>query len=178
MQRNTWLTGTAIVFIIFTVSVILFFSISTPCLILKNGDTGEVITSFSIKDGDEFSVTFIHSVNNSPVTDVYQIRKSKIYVDRTIYYAFGAGVQTEIEEGQSLEYGQDGSMIVSGFNRLMDRLSYIVGTVSDHTLQIHGQDISLRELCGKNTTVQFVIGRRFFALYLFEMMNQVLNEFF
>ena len=107
MQRNPWLTGTAIVFIIFTVSVILFFSISTPCLILKNGDTGNHHI-FSIKDGDEFSVTFIHSVNNSPVTDVYQIRKSKIYVDRTIYYAFGAGVQTEIEEGQSLEYGQDG----------------------------------------------------------------------
>lgn len=164
MQRKKLLTGAAIVIII-TVSVILFFSFSSPCLILKNGDTGEVITSFSVKDGDEFSVTFIHSVNNSPVTDVYQIRNGKIYVDRTIYYAFGAGVQTVIEEGQSLEYGQDGSMIVSGFNRLMDRLSYIVGTVSDHTLQINGKVISLRELCGKNTTVQFVSGRRLFHFY-------------
>jgi hypothetical protein len=164
MQRKKLLTGAAIVIII-TVSVILFFSFSSPCLILKNGDTGEVITSFSVKDGDEFSVTFIHSVNNSPVTDVYQIRNGKIYVDRTIYYAFGAGVQTVIEEGQSLEYGQDGSMIVSGFNRLMDRLSYIVGTVSDHTLQINGKVISLRELCGKNTTVKFVSGRRLFHFY-------------
>lgn len=164
MQRKKLLTGATIVIII-TVSVILFFSFSSPCLILKNGDTGEVITSFSVKDGDEFSVTFIHSVNNSPVTDVYQIRNGKIYVDRTIYYAFGAGVQTVIEEGQSLEYGQDGSMIVSGFNRLMDRLSYIVGTVSDHTLQINGKVISLRELCGKNTTVQFVSGRRLFHFY-------------
>lgn len=164
MQRKKLLTGATIVIII-TVSVILFFSFSSPCLILKNGDTGEVITSFSVKDGDEFSVTFIHSVNNSPVTDVYQIRNGKIYVDRTIYYAFGAGVQTVIEEGQSLEYGQDGSMIVSGFNRLMDRLSYIVGTVSDHTLQINGKVISLRELCEKNTTVQFVSGRRLFHFY-------------
>lgn len=165
MQRNSWLLGTATVVIIFTVSAVLFFFFSTSYLILKNGDTGEVIASFSVKDGDEFSVTFIHSVNNSPVTDVYQIRKSKIYVDRTIYYAFGAGVQTEIEEGQTLEYGQDGSMIVSGFNRLMDPLSYIVGTVSDHILQIHGKDISLRELCGKNTTVQFVLKRRLFHFY-------------
>jgi hypothetical protein len=116
--------------------------------------------SFPVRDGDEFSVTFVHSVNKTPVTDVYQIRSGKIYVARTIYYAFGAGVQTELAAGQKLEYGQDGSMIVSGFNRLMDSLSYIVGTVSDHTLQIGEDRISLRELCGRNTTVRFVSGRR------------------
>lgn len=164
MKRKKLLMGAGIIIII-TASIILFFSFSSPCLILKNGDTGEVIGSFAVKDGDEFSITFIHSVNKSPVTDVYQIRKSKIYVDRTIYYAFGAGVQTEIEEGQILEYGRDGAMIVKGFNRLIDPLSYIVGTVSDHTLEIHGKKISLRELCGRNTTVQFTIGQRFFYFY-------------
>ncbi|HHW67304.1 DUF1850 domain-containing protein [Defluviitalea raffinosedens] len=172
MKRINLLTGAAIVAVLFTVSVILFFVFSSPCLILKNSDTGEIIASFPVNDGDEFSVTFIHSVNNSPVTDVYQIRTGKMYVDRTIYYAFGAGVQTEIEEGQSLEYGSDGAMIVSGFNKLMDRLSYIVGTVSDHILHINGKDISLRELCGKNTTVQFVTGRRFISVRNDEPGNQ------
>lgn len=147
--------GAAVVVVI-TASIFLCFSFSTPCLILKNGDTGEVITSFPLNDGDEFSVSFIHSVNNSPVTDVYQLRGNRIYVIKTIYYNFGAGVQTELEEGQTFEYGQDGSMIVSGFNRPLDNLSYIVGTVSDHTLQIDEAIISLREHCGRNTTVQFV----------------------
>lgn len=159
MPRKSILTGAAIVVII-SASVFLYFHISSPCLILKNGDTNETIQAFPIEDGDEFSVTFIHSVNKSPVTDVYQIRNNKIYVVRTIYYAFGAGVQTEIEEGQQLEYGQDGSMIVSGFDRLLNDLSYIIGTVSDHTLQINGETISLRKLCGRNTTLRFVCGRR------------------
>lgn len=141
-------------------SVLLFYWLTTPCLYLNNGDTGDLIKAFPIKNGDEFSITFVHSVNKSPVTDVYQILGGKIYVVRTVYYSFGAGVQTEIEEGQTLEYGQDGSMIVSGFNQLMDHLSYIVGTVSDHTLLIGGETVSLRELCGRNTTVQFTIGRR------------------
>ncbi len=145
-----------------TASIFLCFGFSTSCLILKNGDTGKVITAFPLKDGDEFSVTFIHSVNNSPVTDVYQFRDKRIYVVRTIYYNFGAGVQTELEEGQTLEYGRDGSMIVSGFNRPADNLSYIVGTVSDHTLKINGEVFSLRELCGRNTTIRFVRGRRLF----------------
>lgn len=151
-----------------TASVFLFFWLSAPCLLLKNGDTGEVIMSLPVQDGEEFSVTFVHSVNKTPVTDVYQIKNGKIYVVRTIYYAFGAGVQTELAEGQRLEYGQDGSMIVSGFNRLMDSLSYIVGTVSDHTLQIGEDLISLRKLCGRNTTVQFVSGRRLIISWMRE----------
>lgn len=158
-------TGAAILVTI-TASVFLLFSLSTPYLILKNGDTAELIRSFPVKEGEEFSVTFIHSVNQTPVTDVYQIKKGKIHVVRTIYYSFGAGVQSEIEEGQSLEYGPDGSMIVSGFNRPLESLSYIVGTVSDHTLQIGGELISLRELCGRNTTVQFVSGRKLFYFSL------------
>ena len=77
---------------------------------------------------------------------------------RTIYNNFGAGVQTEIEEGQKLEYGENGEMIVSGFDREMPWLSYIVGTVSDHILTIHGKEISLRELCDRNSKVEFSCG--------------------
>lgn len=124
-------------------------------LVLRDGDTGRVYGKFRIKEGDEFSVGFIHSVNKSPLIDVYEIRDHKIYVVRTIYYAFGAGVQTEIEDGQTLSFGDDGEMIVSGFDREMPHLSYIVGTVSDHTLTIGGKEISLRELCGRNSTVEF-----------------------
>jgi hypothetical protein len=156
------LTGAAIVVMI-AASVFIYFILSSPCLILKDGDTGKTLAVYGIKEGNEFSITFVHSVNKSPVTDVYEIRGGVIYVVRTIYYSFGAGVQTEIEEGQTLEYGEDGSMIISGFDRPMDNLSYIVGTVSDHILEINGNSVKLRELCGRNTTVRFSSGRRIFV---------------
>ena len=55
-----------------------------------------------------------------------------------------------------MEYGEDGSMIITGFDRRMDDLVYFVGTVSDHTLTLDdGQQISLRDLCGRNTKVRF-----------------------
>ena len=126
-------------------------------LVLRNGDTNEEFARFRVSEGDEFSVTFIHSVNQYPLTDVYEIRDSKIYVVRTIYNNFGAGGQTEIEEGQTLEINENGEMVVSGFNLEMPWLSYIVGTVSDHTLTLHGKEISLRELCGRNSKVAFSI---------------------
>lgn len=138
------------------IAAILGFSLrSGDYLVLRNGDTDEEFARFRVSEGDEFSVTFIHSVNQYPLTDVYQIRDHKIYVVRTIYNNFGAGVQTEIEEGQKLEINENGEMVVSGFDMEMPWLSYIVGTVSDHVLTLRGEEISLRELCGKNSKVKF-----------------------
>ena len=89
-------------------------------------------------------------------TDYYEIRPDGIYVVKTVYYGFGAGVQTQLEEGQKLEYGEDGSMIITGFDRRMDDLVYFVGTVSDHTLTLNdNQQFSLRDLCGRNAKVRF-----------------------
>ena len=131
-------------------------------LTLRDGRTGQLYRRFPVHDGDTFSVGFIHSVNKSPLTDFYELRDGSIFVEKTVYYGFGAGVQTELEEGQTLEYGEDGSMIVSGFDREIPDLLYIVGTVSDHTLTVNGgREISLRDLCGRNSMVRFSYERFF-----------------
>lgn len=127
-------------------------------LVLSSVKTGEEYARYPVRVSDTFSVGFIHSVNKSPVTDYYEIRSDGIYVVKTVYYGFGAGVQTQIEEGQKLEYGDDGSMIVTGFDQKMEDLIYFVGTVSDHTLTLDdGREVSLRELCGKNAMVRFSV---------------------
>lgn len=124
-------------------------------LAVYDRETGKTYRTFEVSEGSEFSVEFIHSVNKSPVIDVFVIRDGKIVADRTIYSAFGAGVQTEIEEGQTLEYDENGNMVVSGFNIVFPEVKYIVGTVSDHILRIEGESISLTELCGKNAHIAF-----------------------
>lgn len=124
-------------------------------LVLCYSENNEVIKTFDVEEGDEFSVEFIHSVNKSPVKDVYVIRDGKIFADRTVYSSFGAGVQTELGEGQTLGYDEHGNMIVSGFNMEFSKVECIVGTVYDHVLEIGGESISLTELCGKNAFVYF-----------------------
>ena len=147
----------AAIMVVVIAAILTFVFRSGDYLVLRNGETNEEFARFRVSEGDEFSVTFIHSVNQYPLTDVYEIRDSKIYVVRTIYNNFGAGVQTEIEDGQTLEINENGEMVVSGFNMEMPWLSYIVGTVSDHTLTLHGEEISLRELCGRNSKVAFSV---------------------
>lgn len=133
-----------------------FAACSAPVrLVLYNTETGQVYRSFAAAEGMEFSVEFIHSVNQSPVRDVFVIRDGAIVADRTIYAAFGAGVQSTLEEGQTLEYDSQGNMVVSGFDTVFPAVKYIVGTVSDHVLRIEGESISLTELCGKNAHIAF-----------------------
>lgn len=111
--------------------------------------------SFEVVDGDRFSITFVHSVNKTPVTDVYEVSDGKIFVVETKYFGFGAGVQSELEEGQTLSYTEDGAMLISGIDREMTDLNYIVGTVSDHVLEIEGEQYSLRDHFGKNAHISF-----------------------
>ena len=51
-------------------------------LVLRNADTGQYYGRYAMDEGDWFSVSFVHSVNKSPVTDCYQIRDQMCIRDR------------------------------------------------------------------------------------------------
>ncbi len=131
-------------------------------LTVRSRDTGELYARYRMGEGDRFSVTFIHSVNNYPLTDTYEIEESNIYVEETVYCSFGAGVQTELNPGETLDKVyidrpdyQGWAMVIRNIHQLRNNVGYIVGTVSDHVLTVNGQDVSLRDLCGRNAAVRF-----------------------
>ena len=124
-------------------------------LVLSNGNTGEEYAHYRLNKGETFSITFIHSVNKSPFTDCYDVAEDgNIWLRRTIYYDFGAGVPFDLNEGESLEYAEDGAMVITGIDREIPDFLIFVGTVSDHTLGIAGEEVSLRDLCGRNAKVR------------------------
>ena len=136
-------------------------------LVLQDRDSARIYGMYPIQDGETFSVSFIHSVNQSPVIESYEIENGEIYVIQLQYYSFGAGMPTQPEEGQTLTYGEDGAMILSGFHRKMTDMVYVVGMVSDHILSLSGQEYSLRDRCGRGSPVKFSVGTfpTFFAKF-------------
>lgn len=155
-KRLRIVCAAAALLLLVTAAAAAFYVRHNGYLVLTDGRSGHEYGRYPLAEGETFSVGFIHSVNKSPLTDYYTVEDGAIYVEKTVYYNFGAGVQTELGDGQTLTYGDDGSMIVSGFHQEMADLVYIVGTVSDHTLGLPGgKEISLRELCGRNAMVRF-----------------------
>ena len=129
----------------------------TEGLVLSDQISGRVYARLPLEEGEEFSVTFRHSVNKSDVTEIYERRGREIWLTGCVYYGFGAGVAEELDPSWTLETGEAGEMILGNIEMRMDDLTYIVGTVYDHILEIGGERIVLNELCGKNAKVHFSI---------------------
>ena len=147
----------AAILVVAAAAVLAVFLLREPKLVLSNDETGKVYSRLPLKDGDSFSVTFRHSVNKSDVTEIYQRRGREIWLTGCVYYGFGAGVAEVLEPGWTLETGDNGEMIIGNIEMKMNDLTYIVGTVYDHILEINGERIVLNDLCGKNAKVHFSI---------------------
>ena len=149
------LTGITAAVLIAAVILLISLTFSGTYLVLEDDETGEIYNKIPVKDLDEFEITFTHSVNKSPVIDIYQIRSGDIFLTGNIYYNFGAGVPTEIYDGQSLTYGENGEMIISDMDTLMPHLVYVIGTVTDYYLSVNdGEKICLQELYGTNKHIR------------------------
>ena len=147
----------AAILVVAAAAILAVFLLREPKLVLSNDESGTVYARLPLKDGDSFSVTFRHSVNKSDVTEIYQRRGREIWLTGCVYYGFGAGVAEVLEPGWTLENGDNGEMIIGNIEMKMNDLTYIVGTVYDHILEINGERIILNDLCGKNTKVHFSI---------------------
>jgi hypothetical protein len=154
-MRLKWWYGVAInlILAILVVSGAVFFRSAHKRLIISDADSGKTYGSWSVKKGTEFSLEFIHSVNQSPVRDTFSVASYTIKLEKTRFTSFGAGMQSDLEEGQTLTRDGD-ALVISGFNRTFKELNLIVGTVSDHLLFINDEQISLRDLCGKNAHIK------------------------
>ena len=123
---------------------------------IRDTASGRVYGKWPLEEAGEFSIEFIHSVNQSPVRETFAIQGDMLRLSSLRFYSFGAGIPSDLEEGQQLSRDGD-AMLITGFNTSYRELNYIVGTVSDHLLFINGETISLSWLCGRNTHISISI---------------------
>ena len=141
----------------------LIFSIaltSGTYLILENDETGEVLLRHPVYRGQQFSVDFIHSVNLSPVKEIFVVAGGEITLTAIEFETFGAGMPTELEPGQVLVRLPDGGMRIEGFDRTVGQLRYTIPRGGDITLTIGEQRIPLGSLDAPGQTVRFSVFQR------------------
>ncbi len=147
----------AILVAVITFTLVVIVVADEQKLVLRDTETGEEYLAFELAASASFSVTFTHSVNATDVTEHYEVREGGIYLTCSEYYGFGAGVADTLLPHWELSFGDKGEMIISEIDMFIPELIYRVGTVSDHVLSYNGEEYSLRTLCGRNTSVSFVI---------------------
>ena len=123
---------------------------------IRNSESGKVYGKWPLDKTGDFAIEFIHSVHQSPVRETFHVENGMIRPVRVRFASFGAGMQSDLEEGQEMIRDGD-ALVITGFSASYKTLNYIVGTVSDHVLFINNEIISLRELCGRNAHINIYI---------------------
>ena len=125
-------------------------------LVLINERMGNTLLSANAPDGTDFSISYIHSVNKSPVTEYFKIIDGKIYLMALRFESFGAGMPTELDPMQSITY-ENGNMLISGFNRHLPNLCVFISRSDGQFLEIGDVSISLKTLDKPGEPIAFII---------------------
>ena len=152
----TALCVVAVILALVAISGRFLFADPVQCVVMTDAETDEVYFQQPLEADGVFSVSYIHSVNKSNVEEYYRLEDDELYLFRARYRAFGAGVATELEEGQTLSY-EDGYMIIENIHYQIPDLVYRVGTVSDPLIHIGTQTWHMKDLAPPLTSVRFTI---------------------
>ena len=116
--------------------------------------TGQVLWCSRVKVGEEFVISFTHSVNRRPVFDTLRAQGDHLVIVQSVFDAFGAGMpDTSTGEGQFSV--MPGGWLQWSVNRPVPEIILRVGEVANHTLTTKARQFLLAELTEPGTAVAF-----------------------
>ena len=139
-------------------AAILFFQWPGWCIleIHRAGNSGDVVLCARMYSGEEFTLSFTHSVNRRPVEDTLRVEGDHLVIVRSRFDAFGAGMPESSTIEGTLTVEKDGRLIWE-VNRVTPNITVRVGRVSDHILTIKGQQIHLSDLAEGGAGLTFQV---------------------
>lgn len=120
--------------------------------------SGAVVGAWPMRDGQGFVIRYTHSVALTPVEEHFVIKDGGIWLDKTIYQDFGAGLPSTPESGQRMSVG-NGCIVMGDYNRPLVTFDVRVGRVAGHALLLHSdagtQEIALAALASPGSALTF-----------------------
>ncbi|MBO4301220.1 MAG: DUF1850 domain-containing protein [Desulfovibrio sp.] len=99
---------------------------------VKNAE-GTIVFSMIVNNAYRFGIRFVHSVAQSPVEEWFSVENGTIFLEKTVYHDFGAGLPHEPGPGQKMTCS-DGHLSIEGYHRELRSFDVRVGRIAHHTL--------------------------------------------
>lgn len=129
--------------------------LSSACVEDESGDLvlkdarGTVLFACPAQEGFTFGIRYIHSVAKSPVEDWFRVAQNVIFLEKTIYQDFGAGLPHNPGPGQTMTTA-GGHIIITGYHMALPSFDVRVGRIAQHVLllppAVQGPRSVLREI--------------------------------
>jgi hypothetical protein len=117
---------------------------------IVHADTGRVVLCADMAEGEEFLLSFVHSVNKRPVYETLRAERDQVVVVKSRFDAFGAGMPEASTEQGTLRVAEDGWLEWT-VNRPLPEVTVRVGRVAAHTLRLKDRSFPLKELAEPGT---------------------------
>jgi hypothetical protein len=102
--------------------------------------------------GEEFVLSFIHSVNRLPVFDTLRFEGNQLRIVNSRFNSFGAGMPETSTEANALSTAPDGWLVYT-VDRSIPEINLFIGRVANHTLRVRGQLLPLADLAAPGSSI-------------------------
>lgn len=107
--------------------------------------SGRIVHCAQVQPGEEFVLSFVHSVNRRPVYDTFRAEADHLVIVKSRFDAFGAGMPEASTQDGTLSIADDGWLEWT-VNRPAPEVTVRVGRSADHTLHGKGRSLRLSDL--------------------------------
>ena len=121
-------------------------------LVVADADSEKRLLEVPVDDGTAVTLSYTHSVERTPVEDVYVVDGTELAMDRTVFRSFGAGLPTDDVERT------DEGFVVRGGGRY-DELYVAPGSIAGHELVVGERRFDLVSIAD-GSVVLFLTDRR------------------
>jgi hypothetical protein len=140
-------------------AIIVAFFLFTPfhrVLTIATLKTEKGLACIRMAEGEEFIFSFIHSVNKRPVYDTIRVDGDRLLIVKSRFDSFGGGMPDASTDTMKLQSGKDG-WIESILNQSVPEITFFLGWVANHSLQVKGRNIPLTNLAEPGTLLSLRI---------------------
>lgn len=114
-------------------------AVADRTLVVADADSRERLFEIPVDQGQEVTLAYTHSVEKTPIEDVYVVDGSRLRADRSVFHSFGAGLPTTDIERTAEGYVVEGSTI-------HDELRVAPGEIAGHELIVGERRYPLAEV--------------------------------
>jgi hypothetical protein len=116
---------------------------------------GHALLIEPVSPGDMISVRYTHSVEKTPVNETYIVNTNgTLSLSYATFESSGAGLPSDGSYNITCD---NGTFLITGFDRTFDRITYGTGNISRHTIFIHGHRYDMYEKLILSDDKKFII---------------------
>ena len=137
--------------------LVFFLSSSRDYLVAEHN--GNLLFAWTINEGERFEVGFMHSLNLSPIVDVFEWTDDTIVLHASRFHTVGGGAPTPADFPGSELIQTDTGFELVGINLPFGSFAILTQEIPNHRISFGSREAFLLELVGPGESVTIDVRR-------------------